>query len=1305
MGMQEQSLFIAALEIDDPAERAAFLDRACASDPALRQRIERLLERHQESGSFLDSPGPELETTINEPGRERPGTVVGPYKLLEQIGEGGMGLVFVAEQSHPVRRQVALKLVKPGMDTRQVLARFEQERQALALMDHPNIAKVLDGGDTDSGRPYFVMELVKGVPITRFCDDARLAPRERLGLFLQVCAAVQHAHQKGVIHRDVKPSNVLVAVHDRVPMAKVIDFGVAKALGQELTDRTLYTGFAQMLGTPLYMSPEQAGQSGLDVDTRSDIYSLGVLLYELLTGTTPFDRERFRAVGFDEIRHIIREEEPPRPSTRVGTLGPAAATLSANRRSDPRRLSQLLRGELDWIVMKCLEKDRDRRYETANGLALDVERYLADEPVAAGPPSAGYRLRKFAWRHRGPVLAASVILLSLVGGVVGTTLGLFEARRHEQAAVRSAEQEKNAHAAAVESEADTRAFADFLANYVLAATRPEGVQGGVGRNVTMEEALVKAEPKLGDVFRDRPRAEALARHEIGVTWRNLGKYAQAERHLRRALELRQQQFGADAAETIASLNSLGVTLTQAGRAPEAIPLLERALKSLEATRGPDHTDTLRTMNNLAGAYLEAGEPGRALRLFEESLERQRATLGPDHPHTLMGMHNVASTCRDAGNRDRALPLLEEALAKQKATLRPDHPDTLGTMNTLALVYQDAGKLRRALALLEEALAKQRATLGLDHPDTLRTMNNLATAHREAGKLDRAVPLLEEALEKHRTTLGPDHPHTLLIMINLAGAYQDAGQLGRALPIFEEVLEKQKTKLPPDHPHTLSSMNALARAYQAAGKPDRAVPLLVEAQAKQKARLGPDHPHTLSSMKHLGLAYQAAGKLDLALPLLEEALERRKATLGPDHPDTLTTMNNLALAYRDAGKLGRALPLLEEALERRKATLGPDDRQTLASMNSLGGAYRDAGKPDRAVPLLEEALAKQKATLGPDHPDTLASMNNLALAYKDAGKFDLALPLLEESLERHKARLGPDHPDTLTSMNNLAGAYQDAGQHGRALPMFEEVLKKQRASLGRDHPDTLSTMNFLALAYVAAGKLDLAVPLLEETLEQRKARLPPDHPDTLISTFNLAYVLRDTGKLDRAVPLFETAVGGWRRNFGLRHPRTRSFIAALADCHERMKNPAQAEPLRRELADFARQQAGADSLQYAGHLALLGSNLLQQKKFADAESALRESLAIRETREPDAWTTSNTRSSLGGALLGQKKYADAEPLLLAGYEGMRQRQAKIPPVGRGRLTDALERLVQLYDDLGKQDKAAEWRTKLEARRQAEAKSVK
>jgi WD40 repeat protein/serine/threonine protein kinase len=441
-----KAIFMAALDKSDPAERAAYVAQACGNDHALWERVEILLKANDDPGSFLNSPladpTPDVEATEDEPMRVGFGTMIGAYKLLEQIGEGGFGVVYLAEQTQPVRRHVALKLLKPGMDTRQVVARFEAERQALALMDHPNIAKVLDAGATASERPYFVMELVKGLPLTDYCDQNQLTPRGRLDLFLPVCAAVQHAHQKGIIHRDLKPSNVLVASHDGTPVVKIIDFGVAKAIGQQLTDKTVYTQFAQLIGTPLYMSPEQAGHSSLDIDTRSDIYSLGVLLYELLTGTTPLQRKRLQEAALLEVLRLIREEDPPKPSTRLSTTD-ELPSIAANRGLEPNKLTGLVRGELDWIVMKALEKDRNHRYESANSLGQDVERYLHDEPVQACPLSAWYRLRKFVRRNKGLVLAAGLLLVVLIGGILATT---WQAVRATGAQALAEENERQARA-------------------------------------------------------------------------------------------------------------------------------------------------------------------------------------------------------------------------------------------------------------------------------------------------------------------------------------------------------------------------------------------------------------------------------------------------------------------------------------------------------------------------------------------------------------------------------------------------------------------------------------------------------------------------------------------------------------------------------------------------------------------------------------------------------------------------------------------------------------------------------------------
>jgi serine/threonine protein kinase/tetratricopeptide (TPR) repeat protein len=754
--MQEQSLFIAALEKEDPAERAAFLDQACAGDTALRQRIDRLLARHEQTGEFLEPPLPRLALPEDSPAGERPGAMVGPYRLMEEIGEGGMGLVYVAEQQHPVRRKVALKLIKPGMDSRQVVARFEQERQALALMDHPNIAKVLDAGATPDGRPYFVMELVKGVPITRFCDDNRLSLRERLGLFVGVCSAVQHAHQKGVIHRDLKPSNVMVTSHDGTPVPKVIDFGVAKAVGQRLTDKTVYTGFTQLVGTPLYMSPEQAGMSGLDVDTRSDVYALGVLLYELLTGTTPFQHERLRDAGYDEMRRIIQEEEPARPSTRISTLGQAADTVSSNRQSDPRRLRQLIRGELDWVVMKALEKDRNRRYESPSAFAADVQRYLDDEPVEACPPSAAYRLRKFARRNKAALIPACLVALALVAGLVGTTWGMLRAERqrqvaevNEEKALTAASAEKEARELAQAREAETEAVLNFVSSRVFAAARPKRVSGGLGRDVSLREALESALARVEKSFANQPLIEARVRMTLGESFSHLGDLKAGEAQFLRARQL------------------------------------------YTAHLGPDDPKTLQCMNNLAISYSRLDKHDAALQLRRETLARMQARLGPDHPDTLRAMSNLANSYAALGRLDKAVPLYEKALQGQQATLGRDHADLLTTRMNLAVCLRDLRRNEEALGHDEETVRLKTLLLGRDHPDTLSGMVNLSSNYFALGQHVKALKVLQEALPLLTAKRGPDHLHTLGCMANIAVNLVALGRDDEALPIIEECLKRAK----------------------------------------------------------------------------------------------------------------------------------------------------------------------------------------------------------------------------------------------------------------------------------------------------------------------------------------------------------------------------------------------------------------------------------------------------------------------------------------------------------------------------------
>jgi serine/threonine protein kinase/tetratricopeptide (TPR) repeat protein len=792
--MNEQSLFIEALEMHDPAEQAAFLDQMCAGNPVLRQRLERLLQRHQQADSFLESPA-SVWATVEGLIEERPGTVIGPYKLMEQVGEGGMGLVFVAEQQQPIRRKVALKVIKPGMDTRQVVARFEAERQALALMDHPNIAKVLDGGTTASSRPYFVMELVRGVPITDYCDQDQVPIRQRLELFISVCQAVQHAHQKGIIHRDLKPSNVLVVSHDATPVVKVIDFGVAKAIGQQLTDKSIYTRLSQMVGTPLYMSPEQAGQSGLDVDTRSDIYSLGVLLYELLAGITPFDQERLREVGDDEMRRIIREEEPPKPSTRISTMGKAATTVSTLRQSEPKQLSRLLRGDLDWIVMKCLEKDRSRRYDSASGLARDLERYLAGEPVLARPPSTSYRLGKFVQRHRVGVLAGVGVAAALV---VGTVVAAWQAVVATQA-----------KQTALAKEAETRAVLDFVETKVFAAARPKGQQGGLGTSTTIRQAVEAALPFVANRFTEQPLTEARLRMTLGKSFQYLGECKIAAEQFQIARALYSQHRGLEDPDTLDSMDWLAESYRYMDQCAEALQLQEETLALRKTHLGPDHRDTLRSMNNLAICYWTLGRTAETLQLHEETLARRQAQLGMDDRETLESMNNLAETYNALGRHDDALSLHQETLALMKTNMGSDHPDTLMSMSNVGETLLALGRYAGAVGPLEETLMRRKDQLGRDHQEALQSMSILATCYRCLGRHDEALQLIEDALAAQKEKLGSDHSDTLQSMHNLACIRFARGDHPEALKLYEETLDRRKSKIGAGHQDVLKSIREMA----------------------------------------------------------------------------------------------------------------------------------------------------------------------------------------------------------------------------------------------------------------------------------------------------------------------------------------------------------------------------------------------------------------------------------------------------------------------------------------------------------------
>jgi serine/threonine protein kinase len=900
LDMNEQTLFAEALKRTDPRDRVAFLEQACHGDSALRVRIELLLAQHAHAGDFLESPPPATQPTVAAPTSERPGTVIGPYKLIEPIGEGGMGTVWMAQQTEPVKRLVALKLIKAGMDSKQVIARFEAERQALALMDHANIARVLDAGTASSARPYFVMDLVTGVPITKYCDAHHLTPRQRLELFIPVCHAIQHAHQKGIIHRDLKPSNVLIALYDDKPVPKVIDFGVAKATGTRLTEQTLHTSFGAVVGTLEYMSPEQAGFNQLDIDTRSDIYSLGVLLYELLAGSPPFSRKGLEKAGMLEMLRVIREQEPSKPSTKLSTAE-GLPTLAANRGTEPAKLTKLMRGELDWIVMKALEKERSRRYETASAFAADVQRYLANEVVLARPPSKWYRFRKFAARKKGLLAALGLVVLTLIAGVLGTTGALIEARAQRNLA-RAGETQ------ARQSEAETQAVLQFFGKHILAATRPNGQGGGLGREATIRAAVDQAESSIGQSFADKPLAEAAIRETLGFTYWYMSDYARAIEQQERVLALRRTHLP------------------------------------------PDHPDTLKAMASLASAYQAAGRLDDALRLQEETLTLRKALLGPNDSETLWSMNRVATTLLGAGRWSEALPLLEEGLSRAKSALGPDHHDTLIYMSYLAAGYRQAGRVDEALRLHEETLELHNTTLGPTHPDTLAAMNDYAVTYHEAGRLAEAMALQEKALALRKTVLGPDHTDTLNSMSNLSAVYREAGRLAEALPLVEQAWKALEAQDGPDHPLTLSSLANLASVYRDAGRLDEALSRYDEASRLMKAKFGPDYLRRLIVLNDRGVCLVRMNRFADAEAELRDCLALRQQK-DPAHWWVFQTKSQLGQALTGLKRYAEADVLLREAYQelaaRKEKIPGRYHRFLTETAGALADLYQAWGKNDQA----------------------------------------------------------------------------------------------------------------------------------------------------------------------------------------------------------------------------------------------------------------------------------------------------------------------------------------------------------------------
>jgi serine/threonine protein kinase len=804
--------------------------------------------------------------------KEKPGGRIGSYKLVRVLGEGGMGIVYLAEQENPVKREVALKIIKPGMDSERIITRFESEQQTLAIFDHPNIAHVFDAGTTDNGLPYFVMEYVEGLVLTEYCDQHKLCIEDRLTLFLQVCSAIQYAHQKGIIHRDIKPSNILVSVENNQAIPKIIDFGVAKAISQPLSERTLYTEKGQLVGTPEYMSPEQAQMESGGTDTRSDIYSLGVLLYVLLTGVLPFDSETLRNGGIDQIRKMICEIDPRTPSTRLSNLGEEANKVAESRQTEVASLARCLHKELEWIPLKAMHKEPSERYRSVSEFADDIENYLKGKALIAGPPSTIYRLRKFMQRNRMLIIGVAAVLIVFIAGALVSTI--FAIRAERQAKI-------------------TQTVNDFFTRNII---RSFSSYRKAREEVTVLSILDNVSVNLEGEFKNEPLIEAQIRQSLGDMYTNIAEFEAARPQLERALQIYQEHLGEEDPITIDTVYSLGYMFKRQGRYEEAEPFLLKVVESRRRILGPAHSQTLYEMHHLGLLYMLQGRYLDWESLSLELLQASRKFLDEEHETAILAISNAGRMYTFQGRYSKAEPLLVKTLNLTRRIKGENHAWTQEFTGWLGWLYYLEGRYNEAEFLLEQSVEMCRRIRGEEIDILLRFTNFLGKLYIDQGQYEKAERLFVEATETGSIKLGEKHPETLTALNGLGVVYRDQRRYEKAELLIRKALEGRRRVLGNEHPNTLASLNDLAILCKAESLYEEAEEFFNKALNGRRNKLGENHPDTLESKNDLAALYKEQAFYEEAELLLLQAIEGKRLRLGNAHPHTLESWKNLIELY-------------------------------------------------------------------------------------------------------------------------------------------------------------------------------------------------------------------------------------------------------------------------------------------------------------------------------------------------------------------------------------------------------------------------